>query len=388
MVCWTKVSWVLVCVFATACDDQPALTPPPPVPLTPPRREVAAPRAVTTPAAFDLVVGPRGPLLVYAEPATVGGAIQVVALDRTGATQGEPRPVSRPEGGNEPYSPDALELAAASAGGTLAVAWVERHGTLFRVLATHGSPQGAFAPPASLGATERELSGTRGHVAVAVSPAGHVDVMARLGGVPCRERPGATSCSSVTITRLAPGPSERRGVGLLLPLPCAQTLLGFVHASDVWHYAVCDASEGAPATTLYAVQFEPQYAHAERALEGCTGRGVVAFGGGAAVVGDCEGSRRGLWLGEAGRSRRHFEGVARVECDSEGARMRLPDGTSEVLSTPRAGLAALLEDEVAPPGSRAVWSGEALLVAAPIEREVGIRRFECWNGTFRRTDHE
>ncbi|MEA5557330.1 hypothetical protein [Nodularia spumigena] len=48
----------------------------------------------------------------------------------------------------------------------------------------------------------------------------------------------------------------------------------------------------------------------------------------------------------------------------------------------------MLDDEVAPPGSRAVWSGEVLLVAAPMEREVGIRRYECNEGALRRTDHE
>jgi hypothetical protein len=337
-------------------------------------------------------------VLIYAEPAPVGGAIQLLTLDRHGAAVGAPRVVYRPIPEDDAvFPPDALEISAASGGGQLAVAWVERHGTSFRALATHGAADGAFAPPIELGATQRELASTRGHVAAAVSPAGHVEVMARLAPAPCVDPSGAgasatgaappTTCVPVGITRLAPGPNERRGVGLMLPRPCASTVLGFVHATDVWHYAVCDESEGL-ATTFYAVQFDPQYAHAERALEGCEPRGMVGIGDGVAAVGDCDGTRRALWLGAAGRERRMLEGTAHVSCEGGEARLVLPDGTSEALTGPRGGFAALLSDEVAPRGSRAVWTGDVLLVAAPIDREVGVRRHECWDGGLRRTDHE
>jgi hypothetical protein len=385
-------------VLVVGCDEPPPPAPEPPPPPPPPRREVAAPRAVTTGAAFDLVLGPRGPVLIYAEPAPVGGAIQLLTLDRHGAAVGAPRVVYRPIPEDDAvFPPDALEISAASGGGQLAVAWVERHGTSFRALATHGAADGAFAPPIELGATQRELASTRGHVAAAVSPAGHVEVMARLAPAPCVDPSGAgasatgaappTTCVPVGITRLAPGPNERRGVGLMLPRPCASTVLGFVHATDVWHYAVCDESEGL-ATTFYAVQFDPQYAHAERALEGCEPRGMVGIGDGVAAVGDCDGTRRALWLGAAGRERRMLEGTAHVSCEGGEARLVLPDGTSEALTGPRGGFAALLSDEVAPRGSRAVWTGDVLLVAAPIDREVGVRRHECWDGGLRRTDHE
>lgn len=311
----------------------------------------------------------------------------MLTLDRHGAAIGAPRAVYRPIPDDDVvFPPDALELAAASGGGALVVAWVEREGTRFRALATHGSADGAFAPPTLLGETQRELASTRGHVAAAVSPAGHVEVMARLAPAPCAEGNPAT-CVPVAITRLAPGPSERRGVGLMLPRPCASTLLGFVHANDVWHYAVCDESEGR-ATTFYAVQFDPQYAHAERVLEGCDPRGMVPLGDGAAAVGDCGGARRALWLGAAGRERQILEGTASVTCDGDGPSLLLPNGTSEALGAPRGGFGSLLPDDVAPPGSRVVWTGDVLLVAASIDREVGVRRYECWDGSFRRTDHE
>lgn len=383
----------MACVLVVGCDDPPPPAPEPPPPPPPPRREVAAPRAVTTGAAFDLVVGPRGPVLIYAEPAPVGGAIQLLTLDRQGAAVGAPRAVYRPIPDDDAvFPPDALELSAASGGGQLAVAWVERHGTSFRALATYGAADGAFAPPTELGATRRELASTRGHVAAAVSAAGHVEVMARLAPTSCVEGSSTAgaqgaSCVPVGITRLAPGPSERRGVGLMLPRPCPSTVLGFVHATDVWHYAVCDESEGL-ATTFYAVQFDPQYAHAERALEGCEPRGMVPIGEGVAAVADCGGMRRALWLGAAGRERRMLGGTASVACEGSDARLVLPDGTSEALTGPRGGFAAVLADDVAPRGSRAVWTGEVLLVAASIDREVGVRRYECWNGELRRTDHE
>ena len=39
-------------------------------------------------------------------------------------------------------------------------------------------------------------------------------------------------------------------------------------------------------------------------------------------------------------------------------------------------------------GSRAVWTGEAVLIATPLGREVALRRYECGRGGFHRTDHE
>jgi hypothetical protein len=49
-------------------------------------------------------------------------------------------------------------------------------------------------------------------------------------------------------------------------------------------------------------------------------------------------------------------------------------------------LETLLPERVAPRASRATWTGEALLVAAWLEGEVALRRYECREGTLVRTD--
>ena len=56
------------------------------------------------------------------------------------------------------------------------------------------------------------------------------------------------------------------------------------------------------------------------------------------------------------------------------------------LTASQSRLEAWLPENVAPPGSRAVWTGESLLIAAPQSGEVSLRRYECVDGDLTRTD--
>lgn len=399
-----RLSLCLAVALALACDEPPAPAEVAPAPPPPARREVAAPRAVATGAAFDLVIDGSEPRLVWAEPSAIGGTLQTLALTRLGAPAGAPRAILEPD-----EHVDILELSVAGGAGQLVLAWVERLDTLISVHATFGDAAGAFAPPRRLGATTRERFGSRGHVAAAASDAGHLEVMARLAPQPCVEpteeveerparprrgkrgraapRPPRPSCVPIVMTRLAPGPTERQGVGLALPRACEPTVMGFVRGQDAWYYGVCDATEG-PATTVYAIARDPDYAHAERVLADCAPRGLTRVAGGVIASAECDGVPRHVRFSEGGRASTPLEGEASIRCEEGRATLILPGGSDEALDAPRDRLEALLSASVAPRNSRAVWTGAALLVAHHLEREVALRRYECDGETLRRTDRE
>ncbi len=63
-----------------------------------------------------------------------------------------------------------------------------------------------------------------------------------------------------------------------------------------------------------------------------------------------------------------------------------PGGTRIRVDAVRSGLGSLLPPIVAPACARAVYTGRAVLVGAPIGDEVTVRRYECEEGMFVRTD--
>ncbi|MAC26066.1 MAG: hypothetical protein CMN31_14620 [Sandaracinus sp.] len=380
---------VLLGLLWGACEDEPPPAPPPPPPPAPPRVEVAAPRELATDASFDLVVGSRGPLWIYGAPSEAGGELRLVPLDRRGGAAGPERTLVGGGSVGSELPPDAVEIAAGAADGRLAVAWVRRNQTQLSVRAAYGDDAGeAFSPPVALGPTLRTRAGGRGHVAVAAE-ANDFEVLHRGDLGPCEEGapPERPRCTRMGVTRLGPGTTERRGVGLALPQPCERAVVGFASVGGVWYYALCDGSGGAPATTVFAVQFEPRYAHAERVLEGCAPRGLVPFGDGVVVLGRCDEGMRGMRIASAGRALQPLSGAPRVDCLDGRPRVRI-DAWEDRWDAPRERVEALLPEEVAPEGSRAVWTGEAVLIATPLGREVALRRYECGRGGFHRTDHE
>ena len=83
-----------------------------------------------------------------------------------------------------------------------------------------------------------------------------------------------------------------------------------------------------------------------------------------------------------------FVNGAALEPRCDGGRPTLTFGTEVALplTGSESRLEAWLPDNVAPRGSRAAWTGEALLVAVPLSGEVHLRRYECVDGVFSRTD--
>lgn len=387
----------LLCVAAVwgaafaGCDaeEEPVASVPAPAPE--PRSVPVGPRPVASRTAFDLAVTGGGAVLVWGEPPERGGRVLALALDGEGVVRGPERDVlaaGAPQGGGSRPVPRTRvqELAVSAGGGRLGVAWVLRdvRGEL-RVRATHGDDAAmAFGPAAKLGKSEADPYDGRGRVAVAVSEAGLVDVLYRSGAGPCRA--GQQDAQCARFAHWQPK-GDGRGLPLMVPGPCAPGVVGSLFREARWYFGVC--SEGA--TTVYAIQFEPEYAHAEKVLAGCTPVALVPGPEGVLALGRCDGGLRAVELREGGKQRTDVGPVERRATCEEGKPVLTMVGEGQRarelrLTGPLGALEAWLPEALAPPGARAVWTGRALLVATPIASEVALRRFECDATELRRTD--
>jgi hypothetical protein len=97
------------------------------------------------------------------------------------------------------------------------------------------------------------------------------------------------------------------------------------------------------------------------------------------VTGDCVAGRHGFRLTEAARVVEPLEAPV-VDCVDGRPELRL-GAFSEALGSPRPRLAPLLPAALAAASDRAVWTGEALLVARASNGEAVIRRHVCRGGT-------
>ncbi len=379
-------------LLAAGCKGHPK---PKPKPKPPPLAPLLGPRPVATQAAFDLVATGEGGVLVWGVPTARGAGIRAIAIDPLGGPRGSERNAVAPGhaagGGNaEDIPPDAVEIAAAAGGGRLGVVWVLRNQTVLRVQAALGDDSAeAFSPPEDLAPTRMDKVGVRGQVAAAASPAGELAVFYREGDGPCEDgQPG--TCARLEQRRLG-AKSGREGVPMVMHAPCDPPIVGDVFSGNSWYYAVCSEDTGRPETTLFLIQFEPAYAHAEQLLGGCVPRGLTPLDNAVAVTASCGDHLAGATLGND----RHVHGPEAlhmaVRCADGrpviegrgmggGMVMHLP------LGAPTSRLAALLPSKMAPPGARAVWTGEALLVAVPVGQDVAFRRYQCKDGDLTRTD--
>jgi hypothetical protein len=332
--------------------------------------------------------------------------VKLVLLDAFGSPRGGERVLFARASG---VTSDAVEVAAAGAAGRIGIAWVSRAGDRLEAMATHGSATGeAFAPPESLGAVDAialEPGRARGLLAAAAAADGNVGILHRREEEQCPsgESSEGERCVGFSMHRLggSPGGSGRSGVGLIAPSPCDRGVVGYVWSAGVWYYGVCTMRGGRQATTVYAIQPDPEYAHAERVLDGCEPLAIAAVDRGAVITGRC-GEARGagariaaVELLEAAQRRRDLHATrGAILCeDGHPAVMRTGDGApiARVLSGPSSGLEAFLPEELAPAGARAVWTGDALLVAHPVAGEgvatrVVLGRYQCVGSGLVRTD--
>ncbi|MCS6797145.1 MAG: hypothetical protein NZ898_01220 [Myxococcota bacterium] len=392
------------------CSEQPP-PPPPPPPRPPERPPLVGPRAVSSRAAFDLVASRQGAFLVFGPTQQAGGGLVVQPLDAIGAPRGSEIALERipTRRSGELPPPYALEVVAATAAGRLGVAYVVAEDAGIIVRAVHASDDlQSSSPPQTLAETGLRLWRGRGQVGLAASADGTLSLLARAGTAPCEASSQtaptnlprtdvdpdlvaapARTCVRIRAWRLASPPSLREAESLLLPDACEGPIVGHLWSDGVWYHAVCNLENGVPVTTGYAIQFDPPYARADRLLEGTwpVGLAPVASGlrdgrGGVILVAE-DGAMVAIGPMLSGVPMPTTE--RRVRCDA--GRPVLEGGPVRVaLSAPTSRLESLLPPQLAPAGARAVWTGEALLVAVPASRDVIVRRYQCERGELVRTE--
>lgn len=380
--------WLFSLVLLLGCEDPPPELPPP-LPPGPPPAPIAGPRGVADDAAFAIVPSPDGALLFWAVPYREGGGVRVVTLSPTGGALGAERPVAQrgaaAGGAAEQHVSQAVELDAFSVGRRVALAWVLDYGHHLAVQATWSADGQRFATVETLGRTVRRDEGTRGRVAVSGDEdrllvhhrTEEADCVASEGRCAMFARHGLDGATG------RPGPSEVRE-------PCEPLVGGALFRAGTWYDAVCHLEGGAPSTTIESVRPALSYA-GPTTFAGCVPVALAPLDDGVLALGRCGDTLAGHALDEMGRTRASFSPIERVAaCEDGRPVLRAREGRREAKLTLGAAIGrieGLLPEDLAPAGARAVWTGEAILVAAPVRRSLILRRYQCRpDGRLDRTD--
>lgn len=343
--------------------------------------------------AFDLTSTDSGAALVTLDATRAG--LSLTRFDAQGHAQAtealfDAKASDAPHGVRE-----VSEVAAASLGADLDVVWVEKSAQgahargLLRPLQARGG-----APLQDLNGVQEPIATPRGNVALGSSD-GHFLVLSRREKTACADS-NQSDCIGFDLFRQEAIGSARTGSPLAVPLPCEQNSVSFAVSGSRWYYGVCSRSTGKPLTTLFSIQSEPAYARADRILEGCLPLGATALGGDLIVIGDCGGQRQGLRV-RGGNAAPEEARVDRLEvvCDAGKPLIRQlgVGGLSLPLNERRDRLEAFLPPALSPPNSRAVWTGEALLVASPSRAldgthpQVTLKSYRCDSTLLREMAH-
>ena len=389
---------VLVVLSASACEcedkSQTVLLQPPP----PPRAPVVAPRAIAAGRAFDMVMSAHGPLLVWALPRKLGGGLRAIRLSEEGSALGHELVLG--EGGvastraADQAPLEVHEVVAHAEGASVVVAWVAQTGLAAVVEATMSVDNGAtFARPNRLGEADVQPQSSRGVLAVLASREGRTGFVGYRAYSPTCVEPDS-NCAVVRHTELTKGGAgetfERR-----IAQPCANLLRRAANASDGSVWIMCRKASmmssyvGPPFTP--GARPEPGSRHDSPI--GCSPLGAMSYRGKVLAATSCADGVLAFVLDGKGAVRPVTRGAhPALGCTANGIDLGLQVGKRfEVALRLKKGavqsdLEMLLPPDVAPPNSRAAWSGSALLVAVPVARELTLRRYECIAAKLVRTD--
>jgi hypothetical protein len=323
---------------------------------------------LASPTAFELTARARGATLVWGPRGAARPTLLRVELDASGRRTGSVSVVVDASA----RAGEISDLASAWVGERLAVAWIERSGPKARVRAAWGS---AKARVFELGAAWRGPPTARGNVVVAERRGAGL-VFSRGDEMGCIE-PGPHACYAFSFHELQADRAAAVGLSLSVPVPCTDNATSLVVLPDRYNYGVCTDSGHGPVTTMFTITPEPAYAQASPVLEGCEPRGTFAWKGNAWLVADCQGNRRAARIGRSDTAIEYLDMRSlRVDCKGTVASLRA-SGFELPLDEPRSRLEALLPDAMAPRGSRAVWTGSALLVASSAGNALRLARYVC-----------
>jgi hypothetical protein len=306
------------------------------------------PRAIAHRHAFALAADDDGALLAWAEPLASGGAIRAQALSPLGAVTGAMRDMATTVA-------TVRELVAARAGERVAVAWVSTDGRRGTAHVALSSAVDAPSRTFELGDVD-PLATYR--IGLAPLPDGSFVIVAHTG-------------SAARVAHLAEG--RLRTSALSLSAPCERAVLGAMGTDDGALVVLCEAHEGGSTWVRARFGAHAQTPTIERTPSACAD---VAF---AAVDGE-------PWRIE------RCDGVHVTRDDARRTALEARDACVEgrplVLAQARhaTAVAQLFPSAIVPEHARAVWTGQALLVAAPDRQELVARRWQCEADRLVRTD--
>lgn len=333
-------------------------------------------RRLATATAFDLAATPRGAVLAWAPFG--GDTLRVTRFGTDGNPVGGAGATALVPG----VGGGAADMSVAAAASGVALAWrdVAPRAAMLRAAWV---PSEGSARRFELGPVWRGGASSRGALAL-VARDDEALLLARGLGVRCT---GARdeSCFSFQFFELGPDEALATGLSLSVPRPCAAHSAQLIsarrsspgEARGPFEYAICAGAPGATALTVFSIQPSPAYAAAEEALQGCEPLGAGRFGGEATFVAVCGGERRSVSVPVGGGAlvARRLDSRGLI-CKAGGALLRFGDDWLRA-SEPLGRLELLLNEDLAPKGARAVWTGNALLVAREHRGELALERYVC-----------
>lgn len=370
--CWALLS-ALACSKLSKTDAAPVASAVN-VPLGSPH--VIATEALSSSSAFDLVAHAEGLELLWASSKSTTGWLQQAGLAQDGTLRAPARSLPVPARALG----SVTDLTATFVGDELALAWIEQGKTEARAVATSVA---GTAPPAllDLGPAALSAESARGNIAiVAEREQGRTLVMWRGLEAPCVE-PQSAPCVGFTFRRVRAGAAETSGLPLSVPVPCASHSVELAVSAGRFHYGVCTREGADPVTTMFSIQYTPEYARAEPLLKGCLPLGTVDVAGQPWLVADCHGKRRAVPvpLSDEKVQPEYVDALA-ISCTPEHAELR--QGRFVItLREPRADLQAILPASLLPTGARAGWTGKSLVVAYWASSRLETRAYACRGGT-------
>jgi hypothetical protein len=367
--------WVLV----AGCKnrDRSAASPTPSASANP---QPLASRAVAgaelgSATAFTLVARAGGLRLLWASSQAGAGWLHELELRPDGQARGAARRLELPARGLARVT----DLGASAAGESLALAWLEqgeREARAQAALLDEASPPTLL----DLGPAARVAAAARGNIAIAAEPARASALVMWRGLESACVGSHAGPCTGFSFRRLRAGQAEPTGLPLSVPVPCASHSVELATAQGRFHYGVCTREGAEPVTTMFSIQYNPEYARAEPLLKGCLPLGTIDVDDRAWLVGDCKGRRRAVMVPLADE-RVEPESIDAPLISCTAQRAELSQGRFRLaLGSARAGLEAVLPPMFAPTGARVGWTGSTLVAAYANGASLETRTFACRAG--------
>lgn len=330
---------------------------------------------LSSPTAFELVAGPDGLGLIWVGTQASDGWLLRAELAQDGSLRQPARRVPLPAR----TLGKVTDLSATFLGPELALAWVEQGKAEARAVAT--VLNGTSPLMLDLGPAAVSAESARGNLVMVTEEArDRALVLWRGLAAPCVD-PQATPCVGFTFRRLRAGSVETTGLPLSVPVSCASHSVELAVSPGRFHYGVCTREGAEPVTTMFSIQYEPEYARAEPLLKGCLPLGTVNVEARPWLVADCHGKRKAVPVPlNDEQVEADYLDALQISCTPERALLR-QGRFALTLREPRAGLQAILPANLLPSGARAGWTGKSLVVAYLAASRLTTRTYACRAGT-------